>query len=307
MDNRVFFVYIKEPGDKTSRQCKLLDVQCKDDGYRIKIKDEIQEKPRTFDITDKLEKRIVFSNADANNGDLDRLYDIFKKFIGVDDQLLFKSKGNRLLKFLKEQYNFEGFFHETHINNLVGILKSGYLKSRKELEDNNEIFVDSADKEVLKTSGSKTAKDKTRFYFQYGTPTNYRFNEKYPGKLVYLVFNWDILYEYCDSVTISNGNSANVASKSTSLNYFLDKYDIFMDWKSIFHRGVISDDINKEELKRKRNAEIDFNCFISTSFINKIIFNSFESKQQFIKILDDNNILKNYERKMCVDPRYFQQ
>ena len=215
-----------------------------------------------------------------------------------------RKKGNDVLMFLKNNYGFRGFFHETALENLKGILETGFLYSRKFLINAKIHFKDYANQGVLSTADSKIISNYCRFYFQYGTPTNYHFNIN-SKDMVYIVFDWELLYEYADMVSISDGNQASKYSTRVSLGQFFDKYNYIMDWNTIFDRAVISEEESKLETIRKRNAEVCIKRGVSTKFIKKVIFRSNDSCEKFVKILNNNSIFKTIEDKIEINSYYY--
>ena len=219
------------------------------------------------------------------------------------------NKSNELHKYLVEKHNFVGFLHETTINNLIHILEDGKLKSRYMLDQ----FDDSANYEVIEHTAEEVKKC-VRFYFYPGTPTNYRFNQKNPNDLVYIVFKWDLIL--IDGAKIVNGNASSKHSKTMLANDYILNYEKsnFMDWDSIFHRGCLpSDDAcyyglasfdEKNDIRRKRNAEINIPNYVTTDYIDKIVFKTKEAGYRFIDGLKDD-IITDKGIKLDVDPRYF--
>lgn len=264
--------------------------ECSDDNKNIELKMAKSDKKKLFQKDAIIKGFLVFEDSDLQDE-----YMMIKYY---------KDKGNEIFMYLKDNYRFEGFFHETHIENLKSILESGSLLSRKTLIDRNIKFYDSADQNVLNTPTSKKASNYCRLYFKYGTPTNYRFNEK-NSDMVYIVFDWDLLYEYRDRIVISNGNNASEKTKRMYLRDFYKWYNSsIMDWDHIFSRAsFLGEDYEK---KRERNAEVDVKGEISTKFIKKIIFRSQESFENFKQLLkDDDSILLKFGKKMVINPNYF--
>jgi len=106
-------------------------------------------------------------------------------------------------------YDFMGFLHTTELVNFISIYKSGYLKPRKKLVDQQIEFEDNANPEVINKTPSDIL-NLTRFYYHTKTPTNvsaYReFNQKHP---VLLVFSKKIIFEkhvcFCDGTNSAIG------------------------------------------------------------------------------------------------------
>lgn len=219
--------------------------------------------------------------------------------------------GNLLHSILSEKYKFDGFMHETTINNLISILNDGKLKPREDLNK----FDDSANNDIINQT-SENVKKCVRFYFYYGTPTNYRFDQKNPDNMVYISLNWNLIYS--KGCILVNGNASSKYSNSISAREYLMHYkkeDEFMDWKSIFHRESLptieecycstNGFEEKNAIIRKRNAEINIPNFVSTNYIDKIIFKSEEAYKRFLKSLNNDIIKTKFDDKIVIDEKYF--
>ena len=219
--------------------------------------------------------------------------------------------GNVLHNLLIDKYKFDGFMHETTINNLISILNDGKLKPREDLNG----FDDSANNDIINQT-SDNVKKCVRFYFYYGTPTNYRFDQKNPDSMVYISLNWDLIYT--KGCILVNGNASSKYSSSISARDYLKNYNEandFMDWKNIFHRAALLSDeecyysINgfeeKNEIIRKRNAEINIPNSVSINYIDKIIFKSEDAYKRFLKSLNNDIIKSKFDGKIVIDEKYF--
>lgn len=219
--------------------------------------------------------------------------------------------GELLYELLKSKYKFGGFMHETTINNLVSILVDSKLKPREVLTT----FEDSANNAIINQT-SDNVKKCVRFYFYQGTPTNYRFDQKRPNEMVYIALKWDLIY--VNGAMLVNGNASSKYSESKPAREYLRYWnpdDNFMDWNRIFHRySLPSDDEchcypngfeDKNDIVRKRNAEINIPNSVSTNYIEKIVFRNADAYNRFIKRLNNDIILKEFVDRIVIDENYF--
>lgn len=219
--------------------------------------------------------------------------------------------GLELLSLLKNKYKFDGFMHETTLCNLASILKDEMLKPREDLKT----FEDSANNEIISQT-SDNVKKCVRFYFYQGTPTNYRFDQKRPNDMAYIVLNWKLIYT--KGAKLVNGNASSKYSESKLARDYLRYWSVnndFMDWKGIFHRDslftyeecccYINGFEEKNAIIRKRNAEINIPGHVSTNYIDKIIFKTRDGYNRFIKILNNDIILNRFVDKITIDEKYF--
>lgn len=208
-----------------------------------------------------------------------------------------ETNANKIHKMLKQDYGFEGFMHETSIGNLCNILKCGMLKSRSEAK----CFDDSADHAVLNHT-DKHITENARFYFFKKTPTNYRFDESNPNGMVYIVFDWDIIF--LDNVQIANGNAGSDYTTIKKVTDYLSDPDDFMDWDSITHRSSLPY-FGRYEIIRKRNAEIIVPKGVPVEHISKIVFKSEKAVKEFKNKFGNDILLSKFEKKIEVDSSFF--
>ena len=186
-------------------------------------------------------------------------------------------------------YGFEGFIHCATIENIRKILSSNSLKSRS---DSDGIFNDIADQGVISIT-SEFVKNRVRFYLKPNTPTLYRFAER-ENDLVILCFDYSLVKDY--EVYFTDGNAGSKYSKiSGCINEVLN-----YDWDTIFSRGVILEEgKNKDEVVRKRNAELLVNGPVNVSKYLKCIYvknDNYSSvlKQEFPKYSDKIIVKEEY-------------
>ena len=260
--------------------------------------------------------KTLFVDDKKSSDDKEKIWNFICKTLGekaineINNGMLEYSIGKKrdeIYEILKNEYNFRGFMHETTIGNLANILKDGKLKPRNELYS----FEDSANSLVINHT-SEEVKNKVRFYFFRKTPTNYHFDSKNPNNMVYIVFKWNLVN--LPGATFVNGNASSEYSDSKlAIEYFKNPSN-FMDWGPIAHRGFLPsyeecvlgagfDDRN--DIVRKRNAEINIPGSVKIDFINKIVFRTMDEYNRFIKILNNDIILNRFIDKMEIDSSYF--
>ena len=192
------------------------------------------------------------------------------------------ARRKELLEKLKS-YGFEGFLHTTEFENFRKIIESGYLRSRTDLKNAGARFIDRADLRVLGNTDTGI-KNFARFYYRFGTPTNF---DAHYSRPVTLVFDEALIFE--KDVEFSLGNAACYHSYQTkSAGIALE-----CDWACVFEEGDpkkskylpeqskdISEDEEKKErwkrmfakVKRLRNAEFLYPEKVPVSRIVRVYF-----------------------------------
>lgn len=229
----------------------------------------------------------------------------------IDDKNCFLKKIKELYSFLLNEYKFkkkldgyffEGFMHETTIENCINIFNDGFLICRNNLQ--NKSFNDNANKHVLLNTDNDVL-NYVRLYWRKKTPTNYNFdsNKKYLNQ-VYLVFKWDIINLF--GTRIYGGNAASDKTKHYLVDTLFIKDDLKIskniDWDTVFSFGPYFS--NKEEITRKRNAELQVYNKLSICFIKKIVFPTELLKDKFLNSLNEE-MKRKYINKVFVDKDYF--
>ena len=226
------------------------------------------------------------------------------------------SKAEKLFNLLKVGYNFDGFYHQLNILNLCSVLESGCLYSRHKLGNK---FYNNANEEIIDNT-DESIKKCVRFYFAPKTPTNYKFEEILPNKMVYLKFNWKLM-TVDEKAMFYNGNAASKYSTGILVRQFLKVKNFesnIMNWPEIFGRGSynvigypeILDDYsiehNKWNITRQRNAEFLVNNQVKIyDYLEFIIFKNEASLQEFKKLLNDEQKFNKYKKYIKVDEKYF--
>ena len=172
-------------------------------------------------------------------------------------------------------------FHYTDITNVIGILKSGFLYSRKDANEMGLMRCDNASRQVIEMTRNETISF-VRFYFRPKTPTQF-YNEgfkhadlRYDGDLhanvpvpVFLLFDLEKLLSYPEtkfSQTQQSGTGSPLYDTPEDFKQF--------NFEKIYSEGKISGDD-----KKYRHAEIVFP-------------NSFEIDRCIVHILCRNSIEK---------------
>lgn len=190
----------------------------------------------------------------------------FEKKQKENEQRLAKENESRksLLKLLKGK-GFIGFLRTDNFDNFINIYKSGYLKSRYLVLEDNIQFMDNADPEVIAHT-SDFIKKHVRFYFRYQTPTNYGacyyYGQRNP---VMMVFDENLIFD--ENAIIFDGNAmASYTRQTKDANFALENYN----WDEIFSFGPF----NPVDLimKNHRNAEFLLPDQISIKLVKNIYF-----------------------------------
>lgn len=232
-------------------------------------------------------------------------HDVIDYFYKKNDKRYLNDKTAMLAKQLFDKlatkYGFHGFMHETHINNLVNILRNSFISCRSMAEK----FIDIANGEVIeKTKNTdKEVLDYVRFYFYQKTPTNYNFDLSYPNELCYLVFDESVAL--IENAKITNGNASKNATEKQNFKNYLLKRRIIMDWDTIFSRGAYNAELlDAEAIKRKRSAELLVPRMVDVKYIKKIVFKTIKDKNKFKNLLNDDILYSEIENKICIDTDY---
>lgn len=213
----------------------------------------------------------------------------------------------KTVKKLKEAYGFKGPIHFTDFSNLAPLFNFKNIYSRNFCLSQDIRFYDVADQGIIQRT-KIDVKDCVRFYFKEKTMTLY-VNEgiKEDGANphvpipVYLLFNEEILY--LDDTIFTDGNAGSRNTMHGIDNVFLNNT---MDWDIIFHRGTIylEDGPEKQEFKRKRQAELLSTKPISLNYLKKIIFRCNTDYQRACNIFGENP-LYSVDRNMFNNKRNY--
>ena len=213
--------------------------------------------------------------------------------------------------------NFSGFLHMTDLDHLHEILNAGFIGSR-DYEKSKELGLnDLANQEVIDKTPD-WVKGCARFYYYKGTPTYYNFEKKRPNDLVMLVFDWNIIK--LDGAMVTDGNPASGYSKKMPAKEYLDSDGSFLDFNGIFHRsplpkfGVPFEQLNdserkalkeKNEIIRKRNAELDVPDKVPLDHVRMIVFKSQSSYNRFWSDVRNKKLGHGYKFRSKVDRSFF--
>ena len=189
---------------------------------------------------------------------------------------------------LKKIYKFQGLWHFTDFTNLESIFNAGELSSRKMCKDNNILFLDGANHDVINRA-TELVHSCTRFYYRPKTPTLYDnegikpldyLKEVHVPRPVYLLFSEEIIYD--KDTMFSNGNATNSRIGNTA------EFFGSMDWNSIFHSSWFYPE-ERDYIINKRHAELLSKKPVSLKYLLKIIFRSNADLQQAVKIWGEDS------------------
>lgn len=204
-------------------------------------------------VEEKLEKMRLRSNQEVVESDFNNRNE------------LSEDEAKRKLLAILEKYGFEGFLHTTELENFQRIIISGYLLSRKKVEE----FIDKADKEVIEQT-TEFVLNCCRFYYYFKTPTNYRAGYSKP---VILVFDKELIFK--EKLFFSEGNAAS--------KFFRPKISakdaLSINWHGVFERGAYSSSKyvdsmgnNAGYVTRIRNSECLIRDKVDIKYIDKVYF-----------------------------------
>lgn len=183
---------------------------------------------------------------------------------------------------LKKTYKFQGLWHFTDFTNLESIFNAGELSSRKTCKDNNVVFLDGANHDVINRA-TELVHSCTRLYYRSKTPTLYDnegikpldyLKEVHIPRPVYLLFSEEIIYD--KDTMFSNGNATNSPIDNTA------EFFGSMDWNNIFHSSWFYPE-ERDYIVNKRHAELLSKKPVSLKYLLKIIFRSNADLQQAIR------------------------
>ena len=151
-------------------------------------------------------------------------------------------------------------FHYSHLKNVVSILDSGKLYSRKKALEKSLMQNDNANDEVIDHT-EETFTEFVRFYFGAKTPTQYINEGILPQSKVqnnahcpvpvFLLFDFVTLLSELGT-KFSNGN---IAVGSTDIYSEIEKLEQ-LEFKYIYHRSPIMDEEMKRHIINCRHAEV---------------------------------------------------
>lgn len=207
---------------------------------------------------------------------------------------LYLQKENAARKSMLEMMKpkgFIGFLRTENFDNFIKIYKSGFLRSRNSVLEENIDFTDNADPEIIAET-SDFIKRHVRFYFRCKTPTNYgayyHFGQTNP---VMMVFDSNLIYD--EEAIFCDGNAkANMTIKTKSAEVALEKFN----WKEIFDFGPFNAD--DFIAKNRRNAEFLLPDKVSIEHVKCILF-------KFKKDMDKAIELLGNDKRFQYDPYIF--
>lgn len=202
-------------------------------------------------------------------------------------------------------------FHFTDVNNAAGILNKGLIFSRNKAIEQGLMLNDNAAKDVI--IGTDTdIHNYVRFYFRPKTPTQYR-NEGIRSRdqihaelkahcPVPIFFLFDI-----DKLLIKEDTY--FSHESFASHYHVDKYSYLTSpqnltnapFEYIYHYNSLYNELNKQEIIKRRHAEIIVNGECDLSYLKHIVCRN-QSELKTLKALLEPQILKKYTN-IIIKPR----
>lgn len=201
-------------------------------------------------------------------------------------------------------------FHCTDISNTVQVLKEGYLRSRQRLEQMGGQIIDSGSSSVLAGTDAEY-KDCVRLYFRTKTPTQYhaegirsktvlsssRFPDAHCPVPVFLLFDSAAILSRQDC-RFSDGNLGSPRSQTYSTASELKQ----LPWKHIYHNDALIDPGTKQEIIRRRCAEVIVPQKLDLTALRFLYCRSDAEKETFLHLLPEN-LAKKYQGKILATAR----
>ena len=205
---------------------------------------------------------------------------------------------------------FEGFVHETTIDNLMSMIEDGYLYSREYLMEHDKEFDSIANEGVLDLT-SYNVKSHVRFYFRPRTPTYYHFEKKCRNNVVCLIFDKDLAI--MENASISIGNACN--DDRYHFNEYVTSEFNENFWRKVFDfSGAyrINDDFYDDgsngywtvSNKNERHTELLVPNKVSLNYLKKIIFKD-KGRLSAFRRTEQYATIKELDVEVGCDPHYF--
>ena len=205
---------------------------------------------------------------------------------------------------------FEGFVHETTIDNLMSMIEDKCLYSREYLMEHEKKFDSIANEGVLNLT-SYHVKSHVRFYFRPCTPTYYHFEKKCGNNVVCLIFDKDLAM--VKDASISIGNACN--DNRYHFNEYVTKEFNETFWRKVFDfsgayhvdnycYGGDSNGYWTVSNKNERHTELLVPDEVSLSYLKKIVFKNEECLNTF-KRTEQYATVKEFDIEVDCDPYYF--
>jgi len=174
--------------------------------------------------------------------------------------------------------------HVTHIDNLSGIIKKGFLLSKKRLdaagvnyEDISDSGIQDKRSQIIVPGTSRNLHEYVPFFFTYKAPMIAK-RQSENENLVYLQVSLDILQR--NGVAITDGNAT---SRKSEVRLFTDLRDLAILDLSILQKSIryAADD----EKKRKKAAEILVPDKLEWGSIERLICFNEAAKTRVLSVL----------------------
>ncbi|WP_400205483.1 DarT ssDNA thymidine ADP-ribosyltransferase family protein [Candidatus Methanarcanum hacksteinii] len=205
---------------------------------------------------------------------------------------------------------FEGFVHETTIDNLMSMIEDRCLYSREYLMEHEKKFNSIANESVLHLT-SYQVKSHVRFYFRPRTPTYYHFEKKCGDNVVCLIFDKELAM--VKDASISIGNACN--DDRYHFNEYVTKEFNETFWRRVFDFSgayhvdnyCYDGDSNgywTVSNKNERHTELLVPDKVSLSYLKKIVFKNEERLNTF-KRTEQYATVKEFDIEVECNPHYF--
>lgn len=245
---------------ETEKNKNILQSQAKD----RKIRQEERQKQEAYERTK--QKRQRYNTIDVNE----------------------RNDYKCLINDLRKKYGFEGFVHYTTYENLKSIMNFGFIMSRNDMIHSRLKWDDMAEEAVI-TGTSDNITNKVRLSYGFNTPISFRFEQraqKCNTEMVAIVINPLICFDLDVAFYEKSAARDRYGDGKTSVKDLKS-----FNWNMIFERGAYTNESEKDNKKKFRNAEIVIDGIISKHYFDCIYFRS-------------SIYLKRAEKEMGPDKRF---
>jgi hypothetical protein len=240
----------------------------------------------------------VIENDLIKKAEIEKLESYRKTVPDFQDRLSF-------IELLKNKYGFDGFHHYTDFTNFLKIYRDKALFSR--VKANNRMAIDSANSNIIHKT-QEEVKNNVRFFFKGKTPTlknneGIHINNELPHMPipVLLLFSQELVFS--SNISILDGGGGKRQINSTSDFSKAKKYD----WPTIFSRGPIKENENKDYVKNARNAEFHIKDQVSLKYLKNIVFRSYSDQKMAEHFLGESNLYRVDKDKFINENNYLKE
>ena len=231
-----------------------------------------------------------------------------------------KSNSEKIKEFIAKQRNSlylsskrknwwpKYLYHYSDVNNIVSILESNHLYSRKLALEKGLLKVDIASSGIISNTRNRI-KSFVRLYFRPKTPTQYRNEGIRPISQreldshcpvpIYLIFDSEHLLSLPES-KFSKGNLA-IFGKS-----FTDDLSKLFDFPFdlIYHDTSVYDEDEKRKVVAHRNAEVIIPNSLNLNYLKHIVCRSSAEKDTLLNLLSDDSY-QAWKSKITIDTKNY--